>query len=111
LLEPPTEPTEKGKFRRLFSGLAIAFIVLALFAVALTLTGVLASWLVGDWLLKQFHREHAARWARMLAGALAVSLLISLPLIGALFGLLVVLGGLGALLLERRAALRSAPAL
>jgi hypothetical protein len=32
-------------------------------------------------------------------------------LIGALFGLLVVLGGLGALLLERRAALRSAPAL
>lgn len=85
-------------------GIPLAFIVLALFVVALLLTGVFAAWLAGGWLLAKFNRPTPAPWARIIVGALAVSLLVSLPLIGWLTGLFVLLAGLGALLLERRIA-------
>lgn len=84
-------------------GIPLAFIVLALYVVALLLSGVLAAWFVGGWLFDQFQQPNAARWLRMIVGAFVVSVLVSLPLLGALFGLLIVLAGLGALLLERRA--------
>jgi hypothetical protein len=64
---------------------------------------VLAAWFMGGWLFEQFQQTNAARWLQMLLGAFVVSLLVSLPVLGALFGLLVVFTGLGALLLERHA--------
>lgn len=90
-------------------GIPLAFIVMALYAVALLLSGVFAAWFVGGWLLVQFNRPQASRWLRIIVGALAVSLLVSLPLIGGLFGLCILLAGLGALLLERRASWRQLP--
>lgn len=91
-------------------GLPLAFIVLALFVVALLLSGVFAAWFIGGWLLAQFKQPQAARWVRMIVGALAVSLFVSVPLFGVLFGLLVLLAGLGALLQGWRASWRPLPA-
>lgn len=91
-------------------GIPLAFMVLALYAVALLLSGVFAAWFVGGWLLSQFNRPQPTRWVRIIVGALVVSLLVSLPWIGGLFGLCILLAGLGALLLERRASWRQLPA-
>src|SRR5262245_4151752 len=82
-------------------GLPLAFITLALYVIALLLSGVFASWMVGGWLLKRYGRPDASRWARIIVGALAVSFCASLPWIGGLFWLAVLASGLGALLLER----------
>jgi hypothetical protein len=83
-------------------GIPLAFITLALYLIALLLSGVFASWLVGGWLLKRFNRPDASRWARIVVGALVVSFCASLPWIGGLVLLVVLVAGLGALLLERR---------
>jgi hypothetical protein len=90
-------------------GIPLAFIVLALFVAALLLSGVFAAWFAGGWLLERLKRPQASRWARIIVGALAVSLLVALPLVGVLCGLFVLLAGLGALLRERRAAWRQMP--
>lgn len=91
-------------------GIPLAFIVLALYAVALLLSGVFAACFVGGWVLGQFNRPQASRWMRMVVGALAVSWLVSLPWLGALFGLCILLARWGALLLEQRASWRQLPA-
>jgi hypothetical protein len=83
-------------------GIPLAFIVLALFVIALMLSGVFVSWWVGGWLCEQFQQPQTVRWWRMLLGTFVVALLVALPVVGALFGLLIMLVGLGALLLERR---------
>jgi hypothetical protein len=82
-------------------GLPLAFITLALYMIALLMSGVFASWMVGGWLIKRYGRPDASRWARIVVGALAVSFCASLPWIGGLFWLAVLALGLGALLLER----------
>ena len=89
-------------------GIPLAMMVLALFAVALLLSGVFASWLAGGWLLARLGRPDASRWGRILVGALAVSLLVSVPWLGTIVGFLILLAGLGALLIERRASWRQA---
>jgi len=83
-------------------GLPLAFITLALYVIALLLSGVFASWLAGGWLLDRFNRPAASRWTRIVVGSLAVSFSVSLPWVGGLFWLAVLVSGLGALLLERR---------
>jgi apolipoprotein N-acyltransferase len=62
------------------------------------------SWRIsaGGWLLEPISRPHAAPWLRITAGALLISLLMSLPWIGGITQLLVFLVGFGALVLERR---------
>lgn len=83
-------------------GFPLAFITFALYVIALLLSGVFASWLVGGWLLVRFGRPDASRWVRIVVGTLAVSFCVSLPWIGGLVWFAILISGLGALLLERR---------
>jgi hypothetical protein len=83
-------------------GIPLAFITFALYLIALILSGVFASWMVGGWLLQRISRPEASRWLRIVVGALAVSFCVSLPWIGGLVCLAVLVTGLGALLLEGR---------
>jgi len=83
-------------------GIPLAVVVIALYAVALLLSGVFVSYQVGGWLLRRLKRPDVSPYARLAIGALAVALLASLPWIGWLFQLLILMVGLGALLLERR---------
>ncbi len=83
-------------------GIPLGLILLALYLVAILLSGVFVAYRVGGWLLERSNRRHAAPWLRMTAGALLVSLLMSLPWIGGITQLVVLLVGFGALLLERR---------
>jgi hypothetical protein len=83
-------------------GFPLAFITLALYVIALLLSGVFASWLAGGWLLERFGRPEASRWVRIVVGTLAVSVCVSLPWIGGLVWFAILISDLGALLLERR---------
>lgn len=83
-------------------GIPLAVILLALYVIAILLSGVFVAYLAGGWLLDRSHRRDASPWMRMAAGALIVSLFISLPWIGGIAQLIVLLIGLGALVLERR---------
>jgi hypothetical protein len=70
--------------------------------VALLLSGVFVSYLVGGWFFHRLKRPGVSPYVKLAIGALAVALLASLPWIGWLFQLLILMVGLGALLLERR---------
>lgn len=83
-------------------GIPLAIVLFALYLVALLLSGVFVAYHVGTWLLDALHRQHASRWLRMVAGVFLVSLLVSLPWIGGIAQLIVLLLGFGALVLERR---------
>jgi hypothetical protein len=83
-------------------GIPLAVVVLALYGVALLLSGVFVSYLVGSWLLHQMKRSELSPYLRIAIGALVVAFLVSLPWIGWLFQSLIMMTGLGALLLERR---------
>lgn len=83
-------------------GIPLAVVVLALYIAAVVLSGVFVSYHVGRWLLARRHPPRISPWAAMALGALIVSLGISLPGIGWLVALVVLLAGAGALALERR---------
>lgn len=83
-------------------GIPLSILLLALYVVALLLAGVFVSYLVGGFLLRLLNRPQKSPYAALAAGALLTGLLVSLPFIGWLFQLLVLLIGVGALVLERK---------
>ncbi len=82
-------------------GIPLALILLAFYCVVLILSCVFAAYLTGDWLLGLMNRPQASPWLRMTVGALILSFAASLPWLGWLVQLLVLLIGFGALFLER----------
>ncbi len=82
-------------------GIAIALVLLAIYCVFAILAAVYFAYTAGGWLLGLANRSEASPWLRMILGALAVSLFISLPWVGWLIQLLVLIFGFGALMLER----------
>jgi len=83
-------------------GIPLAMVFFALYVVALLLSGVFVSYLVGGWLLTRMKRPSSSPYTRLLLGAVVIALLASLPFVGWIFQLLILMSGLGALLLERR---------
>lgn len=82
-------------------GIPLAVVMGALYVVVILLASVFVSYRVGEWLLQRLNRPHASRWARMALGALVVSLGITLPIVGWVILLAVLIEGVGALVLER----------
>jgi len=91
-------------------GIPLAAVLAALYFVVLAASGVFVSYEVGRWMLNRMRRPDAAPWARLATGAAIVSLAVSLPALGWLFAMLVVILGVGALFLERREARAMVPA-
>jgi hypothetical protein len=85
-------------------GIPLAAVMLALYMLFLMLSGVFVSHRVGEWLLERAHRTSSSPWARVTLGALIVSLAITVPMVGWVIALAVVVAGTGALVLEQRAA-------
>src|SRR6266508_3923905 len=83
-------------------GIPLALILLALYVVALLLSGVFVAYLVGGWLLDRLRRPQSTPYLRMAVGAVAVAICVSLPWIGWLVQLLVLLVGFGAVVLDQR---------
>ncbi len=83
-------------------GIPLAIVLGALYVAVLLLSGVFVSYQVGTWVLARAGRPDASPWWRMLAGIVIVSLGISLPFVGWIVAIAVLLFGAGALLLERR---------
>jgi hypothetical protein len=79
-------------------GFPLAVVLTAIYILALAMSSVLVSYRTGEWLL---HRLWRSRWAFMVLGVAIVSLGMSLPSIGWAIGLLVLVTGVGALMLER----------
>lgn len=82
-------------------GIPLALIFLAFYCTVLILSCVFAAYLVGDRLLSLMNRPQASPWLRMTVGALVLSFAASLPWLGWLVQLLILLIGFGALFLER----------
>jgi hypothetical protein len=91
-------------------GVPLAIVLFALYCVALLLSGVFVSYLVGGWLLRRLKRPEPSPYARLAVGALVIAFFASLPWIGWVVQSLVLTIGLGALLLERRDSWRRLPA-
>lgn len=89
-------------------GIPLAAVMLALYVLFLLLSGVFVSHGVGGWLLERFHRSSASSWMRVTLGALVVSLAMTVPVVGWLVALAVVIVGTGAFVVDQRAAARSA---
>jgi hypothetical protein len=83
-------------------GIPLALILLALYVVALLLSGVFVAYLVGGWLLDRLRRPQSTPYLRVAVGAVAVAICVSLPWIGWLVQLLVLLVGFGAVVLDQR---------
>ena len=83
-------------------GIPLAFILLALYVIALLLSGFFAAYLVGGWLLDRFNRPQSSPYLRMALEALIVGVCVSLPWIGWLVQSLILLIGFGALMLDQR---------
>jgi hypothetical protein len=76
--------------------------LLALYVVALLLSGVFVAYLVGGWILDRLKRPQSTPYLRMAVGAVAVGACMSLPWIGWLAQLLALLIGFGAIVLDQR---------
>jgi hypothetical protein len=83
-------------------GIPLAFILLALYVVAMLLSGVFVAYLVGGWLLDRLKRPQSTAYLRMAVGAIAVGACMSLPWIGGIVQLLALLIGFGAVVLDQR---------
>ncbi len=83
-------------------GIPLAIVLFALYCVALALSCVFVSYLVGSWLLGRLRRDGTSPYARLAAGALVVAFFCSLPWIGWVVQLVVLMIGFGALILERK---------
>jgi hypothetical protein len=79
----------------------LAVVLSALYVTALLLSGVFVSYRTGQWLLERRHQQ-ISRWAPMALGALIVSFGVTLPVVGWVVALIVLVAGTGALALERR---------
>jgi hypothetical protein len=91
-------------------GFPLAIALLAVYVLLLLLSGVVVSYRVGDWLLARAHRAQASRWTRIILGTAVVSLGMTLPGLGWIVGMLVVIAGMGALALEWRSGHHFMPA-
>ncbi len=85
-------------------GIPLAAVLLALYFVVLAASGVFVSYEAGSWMLNRIGRPAAQPWQRLATGAAIVALAISLPVVGWLLAMLIVILGVGALFLERREA-------
>jgi hypothetical protein len=83
-------------------GIPLAVILTAAYIIALVLSAAFVSYRIGLWVFDRLHRTGVSRWAAMLVGAFLISLAISLPMVGGLIALAVVLIGAGALAVEWR---------
>ncbi|MGD9562546.1 MAG: hypothetical protein AB7F88_10605 [Pyrinomonadaceae bacterium] len=82
-------------------GLGVALVLLAIYFVFAILAAVYVAYTAGGWLLGLAKYPEASPWPRMIIGALVVSLLVSLPWVGWLIQLVVLILGFGAVMLER----------
>jgi hypothetical protein len=83
-------------------GIPVAVILTAAYVAALVLSAAFVSYRIGLWLFERVHRTGVSRWSAMILGALVVSLGVSLPIVGWVVALGVVLTGAGALAVEWR---------
>lgn len=83
-------------------GIPLAIVLTAAYAAALVLSAAIVSYLVGRWLFERAHRAGVSRWGAIALGALVVSLGLSLPVVGPLVALAVVLWGAGAVAMDWR---------
>ena len=83
-------------------GIPLAVILTAAYVIALTLSAAFVSYRIGLWVFDRLHRTGVSRWSAMAVGALLVSLGVSLPFVGWLIALAVVLTGAGALAIDWR---------
>jgi hypothetical protein len=83
-------------------GIPVAVVLTAAYVIALVLSGAFVSYRIGLWVFDRLHRTGASRWSAMIVGALLVSLGVSLPMVGWLIALAVVLTGGGALAVDWR---------
>jgi len=81
-------------------GLPLGVTLLALYGAALLLAGVFVAYLIGGWLLRGGGRSQASPFARFALGALVLSFCTSLPWIGWLVLLIVLILGLGAVVVR-----------
>jgi hypothetical protein len=79
-------------------GFPLAVVLSAVYILVLALSSVFVSYRTGEWVL---HRIWSSRWAFMILGVAIVSAGMSLPNFGWAIGLLVMITGAGALVLER----------
>jgi hypothetical protein len=84
-------------------GIPLAAAMVAIYVLFLMLSGVFVAHGVGGWLLERAHRTGSSPWARVALGALVVSLAITVPIVGWVAAIAVVVAGTGALVLEQRA--------
>jgi hypothetical protein len=83
-------------------GIPLAVVLFALYLLILLLSAVFVSYRIGEWLFDRMHRTHASFWARLVLGVFVVSLGVSLPAVGWVVALAVLVAGAGALVLEQR---------
>jgi hypothetical protein len=91
-------------------GIPLAIVLFALYCVALSLSGVFVSYLIGGGLRGRLKRLETSPYARLTIGALVVSFFASLPWVGWIVQALVLIIGLGALILERKDSWQRLPA-
>jgi cytoskeletal protein CcmA (bactofilin family) len=91
-------------------GIPLAIVLFALYCVAVLLSGVFVSYLIGGWLRGRLKRPETSPYGRLAVGALVVSFFASLPLFGWIVQALVLVIGFGALILERRDSWQRLPA-
>jgi hypothetical protein len=82
-------------------GIPLAVILTAAYVMALVLSAAFVSYRIGLWVFDRLHRTGVSRWSAIV-GALLVSLGVSLPIVGWLVALAVVLTGAGALAVDWR---------
>jgi hypothetical protein len=90
-------------------GIPLAVVLFALYCVALLLSGVFVSYLIGGWVLGRLKQTATSPYTRLAAGALVVAFFVSLPWVGWIMQSLVLIIGFGALILERRDSWRGLP--
>jgi len=91
-------------------GIPLAIVLFALYFVAMLLSCVFVSYLIGGWLFGRLRRAETSPYARLAAGALALTFFASLPWIGWLVELVALMIGFGALMLERKDSRQQMPA-
>lgn len=84
-------------------GIPLAVVLMAFYVAVLMLSAVFVSYRLGTWLFERAGRTGTRPWARMTLGAFIVSALVSLPFVGWILALTVVIVGAGAIALERLA--------
>jgi cytoskeletal protein CcmA (bactofilin family) len=83
-------------------GIPLALVALGLYMALLLLSAALVSYRLGDWILTRLGRVWVSRWLPLTVGVLALSLMMSLPIVGLFVSLVVMTWGAGAIFLERR---------